>query len=421
MKNNILFNNKQKLAYSVLTSGRNVFLTGGAGTGKSFVIQKYIEYCNDNNIDVAITAPTGIAALNIDGVTIHRAFKAPLGPIIEPIKSVASILKDIRVLIIDEISMCRIDLFEFVIKQVIHANKFRRAHYIDDIQLVVVGDFFQLPPVMRDEERDILEHYYNRRLTHGFAFESKLWNACGFVNIILDEVIRQTDSEFIDNLNKIRIGNKFGLRYFDEKSLNTEIKDAILLSGTNNAVKQRNEQELDKLKAKLVKYNANITGDVKESDKLTDDELKLKVGARVMTVINDQLDRFRNGSFGTVEKLSKNEITVKMDSGDTVKIERYKWVIKGYSTSNGKLKVGEVGTFEQFPLKLAYAITIHKSQGQTYDKVNLNPYCWDCGQLYVALSRVKSIDGLGLIQPIQPRYLVTSDEVKNFYNSQLNY
>lgn len=420
------FNERQQLAFDTLVDGRNVFLTGDAGTGKSYVLQNYLKHCKKNGLDVLVTAPTGIAALNIDGVTLHRAFKAPIGPIIQPLKSVSSLLKNADAVVIDEISMCRRDLFEFVIGQIMYANKIRRKNGIKDIQIIVTGDFFQLPPVIVGEERMVLTEHYGEDIGYGFAFQSPMWKACNFVCILLNEVVRQSDKEAIDNLNGVRRGKINCLSYFTRHAAKSEIENAILLCGTNKAVKEKNELELNNIQEKEIQYNAIIEGEVKDSDKMTDDVLRLKVGARVMTIINDMEDRFRNGSFGTILDLGENKIIVEMDDGQTVELERYRWSIKGYSlkevvNDNGekknKLEIDEIGSFEQFPLKLAYAITIHKSQGQTYDAVNLNPYCWDCGQLYVALSRVKDVHKLYITKPLLSKYLVTSLEVVAFYKA----
>jgi ATP-dependent exoDNAse (exonuclease V) alpha subunit len=222
------------------------------------------------------------------------------------------------------------------------------------------------------------------------------------------------------NLNLARIGNKDCIKYFSRYSSKAEIKDAILLCGTNKKAKEKNEQELALIRQKEYCFESFVDGDVKASDKVTEDELKLKVGARVMTLVNDQDDRYKNGSFGTITKIVKEDalVYVQMDSGERVAIEPYTWEIKGYSTNNkGKLEKKTVGTFTQLPLKLAYAITIHKSQGQTYDKVNVNPYCWDYGQLYVALSRCKTINTMHLTQYIKPDFLKASPEVIKFYAS----
>ena len=270
--------------------------------------------------------------------------------------------------------------------------------------------------------RETLETYkYGEDLGSGFAFQSKYWNLYNFVCINLTDVVRQNDIEFIKHLNKIRVGNRASISYFNSIAAKNEITDAILLCGTNKAVKEKNDKEFNKLTTKIVTFEALEEGEIQESDKVVPNTLKLRVGCRVMSVINDCFDKYQNGSLGTVTSIDKGGVTVKFDNGNKVYIEPYTWDIHNYNAKkvNGKVKLqmSNIGTYSQIPLKLAYAVTIHKSQGQTYDKVNLNPYCWDYGQLYVALSRVKTVEQLHLTQPIQYQFLKTSVDVKDFYNN----
>lgn len=415
-----MFKSRQQLAFNCMEQGRNVFLTGDAGTGKSYVVNKFIESCKKKNKQIVVCAPTGVAAINIGGVTIHRVFKLPLRPIIEKAKSIPLTLKDVDVLIIDEISMTRIDIFEYIVTVLFVLNNIRRQQGKQDVQVIFVGDFFQLPPVISDKDREVLEKYkYENELGKGFAFQSKYWSALNLICIQLNEVVRQDDIEFIRNLNDIRYGDYKGIRYFNERCRTDEIKDAILICGTNKVVNQKNEAEYNKIKSKEYIYEAVIDGEVAESDKMVPDKLKLKVGCRVMTVINDYEGKYQNGTLATVTHLTNDMVFIETDAGESAVIEPYTWDINNYKAKNTKNKVRIsldcIGTFTQYPLKLAYAATIHKSQGQTFDKVNLDPYCWDCGQLYVALSRVRTIDGLHLTRPIHPSYLIASNDVKRFY------
>lgn len=417
-----MFKSRQQIAFDCMEQGKNVFLTGDAGTGKSYVVNKFIESCKKKGKQIVICAPTGVAAINIGGVTIHRVFKLPIRPLIETAKSIPLTLKDVDIFLIDEISMARIDVFEYVATVLFVLNNIMRQQGKKDVQVILVGDFFQLPPVITDKDREVLEKYkYKDNLGKGFAFQSKYWDAFNFVCIQLNEVVRQDDIEFIKNLNAIRYGDYRGIRYFNEMSRTTEIKDAILICGTNKAVNQKNETEYNKIHSKEYVYEADIDGEVADSDKMVPDKLKLKVGCRVMTVINDYAGKYQNGTLATVTHLTDDKIFIETDAGESAVIEPYTWNINNYNAKNTKNKVKIsldcIGTFTQYPLKLAYAATVHKSQGQTFDKVNLNPYCWDCGQLYVALSRVRTIDGLHLTQPIHPRYLIASNDVKKFYNN----
>ncbi len=419
----VILNDLQRIALQQMIDGKNIFLTGGAGTGKSTIISEFKKYLENTNKEYIICAPTGIASINIEGVTLHRAFKIPLGPILEKPKFIPQILKDIECIIIDEISMVRIDVFEYVASMIINTNRFRQKNCMPMIQVIVCGDFFQLPPVITENDREVLEKFAYSNLRKGFAFESPMWSIFNFLFIELNEVVRQSDYNFISALHNIRIGNKNAISWFNNACSNVEQKDAILVCGTNKKADEKNKLELDKIaNEKKWVFKSEITGIVNENDKVAPDVIELKVGCRVMVLINDTIDdEYQNGSLGNVTKITKDEVTVKIDEGNTVVITRNTWKIenyKGETNSKGKVSVSKetIGTYTQFPLKLGYAVTIHKSQGKTFDKANIDPWCWDCGQLYVALSRVSDIQGLSLMSPIQPRCLVCDYDVKRFYN-----
>lgn len=416
----ITLNTKQKYAVSRMNIGSNVFLTGGAGVGKSEVIKDFMV---KSDSQIIVCAPTGVAALNVNGATCHRVFNIPLKPLVNNPTSIPALLKDVDTVIIDEISMLRIDTFDYIAIIILNINKHREKSHQKPLQVIVVGDFFQLPPVLTDNDREILEQLkYGNRLGRGFAFQSQYWNLFNFEVINLTEIVRQDNKEFAYYLNQARVGNRGSISYFNSNSNRYEIKDAVLLCGTNRKVDDKNNIELGKLKSKEYTFLSKITGTVSESDKLVPDELKLKVGCRVMTVVNDYADElYSNGTLATVKAIDKDCITIETDDGYEANILKYTWDIKNYKGSkdkNGKVSVTSdtIGTFTQFPLRLGYAITIHKSQGKTFDKVNLDPYCWDCGQLYVAMSRVRTIQGLHLTQYIGTRFLVTSADAQLYYS-----
>lgn len=436
---------KQKQALDLLKKGYNVFLSGEAGTGKSFVIEKFISYLNEENKKYVVCAPTGLAALNVEGATIHRTFKlsTDLADNQVELKNV----EEAHVIIIDEISMCRRDVFQKVARALFEfenpLEEFelkRESRVCRKKQIVVVGDFFQLPPVIGNNDRRIIQQIKEQKLEEIYnhitdleeklyAFQCEEWNKFNFKNIILDEVVRQSDEDYIDNLNKIRKGEVQGLEFIKNESCKQEIKNAIYLTSKNKDAESINQNNLDKIRKQEYTYCSEEDGEVAESDRPVSKFLRFKVGARVMSVVNivekDKEDDavVVNGMIGTVTDLTQDAVTVKFDNGYTHKFEKHKWSIKGFrevqAKENGeivkKMVMSEIGSYRQIPLKLAWAITIHKSQGQTYEEINLNPNCFCEGQLYVALSRAKDLKKLYLTNPIRKNYLKTSDVVKEFY------
>jgi ATP-dependent exoDNAse (exonuclease V) alpha subunit len=423
----------QKYAYNVLNSGYNVFMTGGAGTGKSFILRKFIEKSTEQGLNVMVTAPTGVAALNIGGITIHRSFNTPLGPLTYTRCNVevSDELVNTDIVVIDEISMCRIDLFEFIANKILTANQKRRNLLKPSIQLVVSGDFFQLPPVITKFDKSAIERYYGTSVRSGFAFQSKFWRLFDFKYIILTEVLRQTDIEFMSKLNELRCGNIGTLEYFYKNSNPNLIENGITLCGTRSEADSKNASELAKLPGETHEYMAIIEGDIESSEYTSENILELKIGARVMITMNESKNdsnigtnyTYINGSLGHIVGLGENEINVELDTGETVSISRdtetvYQYTLQESENNSNKLMLvkEEIGSVEQFPLRLAYAITIHKSQGQTYENVNLSPYSWDCGQLYVAISRMRSLNGLHFNYEPNIKDVKVSSDVIAFHN-----
>ncbi|MBE6423024.1 ATP-dependent DNA helicase [Succinivibrio dextrinosolvens] len=419
---------EQKTALNILESGENVFLTGGAGTGKSYLINVFRKLNANKNI--LVTAPTGVAAQNVEGATLHRTFKIPsvmLAPR-EPqknTKAIMRLLSEVDILIIDEISMCRADIFTYVIRFIAHENKRREGLTRNPkapIQLIVVGDFFQLPPVITNKEREAWNELWGE--SEGFAFTSGAWKYMHIRTIELTEVIRQKNADFAHALNKIRVNDRNGIDYLNAHRRDTVDPDAIYLCCTNKAADEINYQKLMEIEGEEKDFEMTFEGDkasIKKSDYVCEEILTLKIGARVMILVNDPLENYSNGSCGVVKAFTTEGVLVKLDTGKTVEIKPYKWSINEYALckdGSGRTTVSaeEIASYKQLPLKLGYAITIHKSQGQTYDAVNVDVRdIFANGQLYVALSRCRSIENTYFNAPITVNKLRVSPTVLQQY------
>ena len=408
----------QQQAFDLAKEGHNIFLTGLGGTGKSFVLNKIIEWAMEAGKNTVVCAPTGIAALNVGGSTIHRVLGIRPGVTLKagtvPWIPKESPLPACDLMIVDEISMCRLDLFDYLSASLRRAAIMRKEVGKKPSQLIVVGDFCQLPPVVTKEERPLLEQKYHREIGAGYPFAGDEWDSWDFARVELVEAIRQRDAEFVAALNACRVGDTSGLRWIEEHAAPQEPRDGITLCGRNNEAERENKRRLDALASPSFTYYGEKSGEVEPGDLPTSTMLELKAGARVMVLVNFSEDTCMNGSLGTVSSCEEDSVSVLFDTGKEIKLEPYRWEITKPIFEDGKTKLSTVGTFTQIPLKLAYAITIHKSQGQTFDAVSIHPECWDPGQLYTALSRVSDITGLHLKYRCQDSFLVTSPDVIRF-------
>lgn len=425
----IILNKDQLKAYKDLCNLDFVFLTGQAGTGKSTLLRYFIDEMKKKGTNILKTAPTGIAALILGGSTLHRTFKIPI-PITErPTENIyisdklEELLDLTDILIIDEISMCRLDVFEYVMNII---KKYNSHNPYIPIKVILCGDFLQLPPVLPEKEEEAYELIMGT--TDIFAFESPIWNDMGFKTITLSEVVRQSEPELVKNLNLARVGDSSCLNYFNTFVQNSN-PEAVFLSGRNKDVKILNKTRNDEIITNnKFTYKSIVKGEILSSDKPCEDFLTLKVGTRVMSVLNDPNGEYSNGSLGTVKSLSPSSVVVAFDNGNTCYIQKHEWDINKYvvakKNEDGKqkkyLKLVTIGSFVQMPLKLAFAITIHKSQGQTYDSVHIDPCCWDYGQLYVALSRCKDPSKFSISKEIKEDYLKANPKVIDFLNSSEN-
>ena len=421
---------EQRNAYDILMSGENVFLTGVAGSGKSYLINSFIKANKYYNRNCLVLAPTGIAALNIGGMTIHRLIKWKGQQILGMNTKNINLLVESDVVFIDEISMCRVDLFDYLISCIKKSNKKRKKEGKKETQIVLCGDFFQLPPVVKNEDVDVLlTKYTSDVVDYGcYAFMSENWEKLKLKTIRLNETIRQKDKEFSTILDRIRIGDETALEWINENSTKVD-NDAIKLSAWKNRVLSINNNELSKLNSEERSFFAEINGEFRENDYPTEEILKLKVGCRVMSLVNDSGGKYQNGSLGNVISFDKEKVKIKFDNGNIEEISANTWENKKYKIEekfgeNGesikKIKDETIGTFKQIPLKLGYAITIHKSQGLTFDKLSLEPASFADGQLYVALSRCTTINGLYLSNKILPHYLKTNKKVVEFEGNDKN-
>lgn len=419
----------QEKAYRLILSGANCFITGGAGVGKSYLLKHAIDALEREGKKVVTCAPTGIAARNIGGATLHHTLGIPIG-IIEPKKDVLiskrvqELLDVTDVIVIDEISMVRVDVFEWIIK-IIEAEV--KPHYSvstkkkisNRIQLVLCGDFCQLPPVINVREREAWQSVYPDNLD-GFAFLSPKWQ---FKTVQLTNVVRQKDKNFAAALNEIRLGNEKGLTFINSHKAKNRQEKAISLCATNAEASSENDKGIDNLNGKEAIYFMDKTGRVSQSDiGGVPKKLRLKVGCQIVLTTNNADEGYVNGEFATVKELKPNSIIVKLeDGGKCVEIEKVDTSIEEYEKvvdDNGqsKLEKKEIGSFRQLPVRLGYAITIHRSQGQTYDKVNLKlGKIFASGQLYVALSRCRSISTTYFNHEIESEKLFLTPEVKSFY------
>ncbi|MCW2556574.1 MAG: ATPase [Mycobacterium sp.] len=414
-----------KNALALLGGGRHVFLTGKAGTGKSTLIRRFISETDRN---VVVVAPTGIAALNVDGYTIHRLFSFSTTTSLDDVRTgryypgrFAKILGSLDTLIIDEASMVRADLFDQVAAALQRFGPVPGTPF-GGVQIVLVGDLYQLPPVVHEAEAG----YLNARYATPYFFSADNFRSEDFPTVALTTVFRQQgDDRMASILNEIREGVLVG-HARDQLNARTdpdfEPPDDefwLTLAPTNRLVTARNRQRLERLSGDEITYLATQSGDLSLFDPPVEETLRFKVGAQIMMLNNDQFDRWVNGTLGRVTAARLDDglvITVEFANGETADVRPYTWEATRPVVNGGALRREVIGTYTQLPFKLAWAITIHKSQGQTLDRmvVDLSGGMFSFGQLYVALSRCTSMSGLVLKRPVLPKDLRTDKRVVRF-------
>lgn len=405
-------------------TGSNVFLTGKAGTGKTTFLK---ELRDRSKKKMVVLAPTGIAAINANGVTIHSFFQLPFTPFIPDIemeykglrKEKIDLIKSLDLVVIDEVSMVRADLLDAV-DFVLRKYRDKRRPF-GGLQLLLIGDLQQLSPVVKGDEALMLSKYYSTN----FFFGSKALISAGYVAIELKKVYRQSDETFLNILNEVRDGtcsddtiNELNKRYIPGFVI-PEDEGYVYLTTHNNKALDINHDRLEKLDGDEYMYEAEVEGEFFESQYPTEEYLSLKVGAQVMFIKNDPmgLKRYYNGLIGTVKSLSGKSIIVQAQNGETIFVDKDVWENSRYVfNESSKTVVREViGTFIQYPLKLAWSITIHKSQGLTFDKAVVDiGNAFMPGQTYVALSRCRTLEGLVLSSPVTKNSIITDPMVISF-------
>lgn len=400
-------------------STQNIFLTGKAGTGKSTFLQYFRK---NSEKKLAIVAPTGVAALNIQGQTIHSLFRfVPRFINPQEVKQDRRrIFKELELLIIDEISMVRADVFDGINRFLQLARKNEKP--FGGVQVCVIGDLFQLPPIVSREEREFFAQFYNSP----FFFSTDAYKNADFRTIEFSHIHRQNDAEFINILNSIRSGS------CDNESLTplknrvtpraTPAQGTLVLTTTNALAENINNTKLAQLTTPIREYEGELKGEfgMKGARLPAAEKLILKVGSQVMFVKNDSAGRWVNGTIGIVETLSSDVIGVRLD-GKIYEVEQEKWktICYEFDETEEKIKEKSLGSYQQFPLMLAWAVTIHKSQGKTLERViiDLGSGAFAAGQLYVALSRCKTLAGIALKQPVMQSDIRCEPTVVEFMNN----
>lgn len=412
----------------VMYTSQNIFLTGKAGTGKTTFLH-YIRQHTHKQVIVA--APTGVAAINAGGVTLHSLFQLPFEAFVPNFegkrkldyhfrvrKSKVEMFRELELLIIDEVSMLRADTLDAID---VTLKRFRgTSKPFGGVQVLFIGDLFQLPPVVHNDEWDNLKAYYRSP----FFFDAQVLQNNQLTCVELTKVYRQSEQSFVDILNRIRVNQAISAdfdylnkRYQPNFQITRENR-YIVLTTHNYRADRINEEELSKLSGKSEVFTGVVKGDFSDNALPTEMDLRLRVGAQVMFVKNDSSDkkRYYNGKLAEVTSVKKNSINVRFEDGLEMTVEPETWRNVRYTMNEAnEIQEEEIGSFSQYPLRLAWAVTIHKSQGLTFDRVVIDAgQAFATGQVYVALSRCTSIEGIVLYSRIDPKAVLSNEDVALF-------
>jgi len=404
---------------------RNVFVTGRAGTGKSTLLEYF---CNTTKKRVAVLAPTGVAALNVKGQTIHSFFRFKPGITPDRVKRLRSsknsesIYHRLDIIVIDEISMVRADLLDCVDK-FLRLNGPKADKPFGGIQMAFIGDLYQLPPVVTSSEKEVFQSPYETPYFYG----ARVFNSFDMEFVELEKIYRQSDEQFIALLNAIRNNSiaEEGLELLNQR-YQPEFEPPpddfyVYLTTTNRLAEEINSKRLAGLRGRLYTFTGSIEGDFGQEYLPTKIDLQVKVGAQVMMLNNDVEGRWVNGSIGKITGITQNRkgediIIAGLAGGDEVEIMPFTWEIYRFFVDGGQLQSETVGKFTQYPLMLAWAVTIHKDQGKTFDKViiDIGSGTFAHGQMYVALSRCTTLEGIILKRPALKKHIWTNYQVMDF-------
>ncbi len=412
----------------------SLFITGKAGTGKTTFLR---EIRARNNKQIAVVAPTGIAAINAGGTTMHSFFQLPFTPFIptpegrknliekQQMRSMKrKLLREVETIVIDEVSMVRADVMDAV-DTILRYYRYRPNEPFGGVQMIFIGDLYQLSPVAQFEEWELLGRYYRSP----YFFHSKVIQESPPLYVEFDKIFRQTNQHFINLLNEVR-NNKLSyesmvlLQSRYQPNFKPDKEDFFITLCTHNYKADAiNAEELEKIEADTFSFNAKIVGDFPERNYPNDYTLELKVGAKVMFIANDHETprRFYNGKLGEVVELDEESIVVRTEEGESIQVGLDVWKNVSYrvDTDTNQIVEEELGTFSQYPLRLAWAITIHKSQGLTFDRAIIDAGAsFAPGQVYVALSRCRTLEGIVLLSPINPNSLGVDKEVRFFADAK---